>query len=61
MQVVEGFGGVLAGDLAEDYFAAGVRFEEVGDVVDLVVDYEPDVIFGCVLDTGVSRGNSSML
>lgn len=52
VQVVEGFGGILPGYLAKNYFSAWVRFEEVGDVVDLVVDDEPDVVFGCVLDGG---------
>lgn len=50
VQVVEGFGGILTGYLAENYFSSRVRFEEVGDVVDLVVDDEPDVVFGCVLE-----------
>lgn len=63
VQVVEGFGGILPGYLAQNYFSARVRFEEVGDVVDLVVDDEPDVVFGCVLDgerereKGVSIGD----
>lgn len=55
VQVVEGFGGILPGYLAENYFSSWVRFEEVGDVVDLVVDDEPDVVFGCVLDGGRER------
>ena len=29
MEVVEGFGGILAGYLTEDYFASGVGVEEV--------------------------------
>lgn len=49
MKVVEGFGCVLAGDLTEDDFAAGVSVNEVGDVVDVVVDDEPEVFFGGVL------------
>lgn len=52
VQVVEGFGGILTGYLTQNYFSSWVRFEEVGDVVDLVVDDEPDVVFGCVLDGG---------
>lgn len=59
VQVVEGFGGILTGYLAENYFSSRVRFEEVGDVVDLVVDDEPDVVFGCVLDGGREKGVST--
>lgn len=55
VQVVEGFGGILTGYLTQNYFSSRVRFEEVGDVVDLVVDDEPDVVFGCVLDGGGER------
>lgn len=56
VEVVEGFGRVLAGDLTEDDFAAGVGVDEVGDVVDVVVDDEPEVFFGGVLWWWVSLG-----
>ena len=49
VEVVEGFGCVLAGDLTEDDFATGMCVDEVGDVVDFVVDDDPDVFFRGVL------------
>ena len=39
MEVVEGFGCVLAGYLEQDDGAARVGVDEVGHVVDFVVDY----------------------
>lgn len=52
VEVVEGFGCVLAGDLTEDDFAAWVCVDEVGDVVDFVVDDDPEVFLGGVLWRG---------
>lgn len=49
VEIVEGFGCVLAGDLAEDDFTTGMGIDEVGDVVDVVIDDEPEVFFGGVL------------
>jgi hypothetical protein len=49
VQVVEGFCGICAGDLGEDDGAAGVGVDEVGQVVDFVVDDCPEVFFGVVL------------
>lgn len=49
VEVVEGRGGVLAGDLPEDALAAGVGVDEVGEVVDDVVDDAPERVFGGVL------------
>lgn len=49
VEVVEGFGCVLAGDLTEDDFTAGMGVDEFGDVVDFVVDDNPEVFFGGVL------------
>lgn len=49
VQVVEGLCGVLASDLCEDDVAAGMCVEEVGQIVDLVVDNDPKIIFAGVL------------
>jgi hypothetical protein len=49
VQVVEGFCGICAGDLGEHDGAAGVGVDEVGQVVDFVVDDCPEVFFGVVL------------
>lgn len=58
MEVVEGFGGILTGDLTKDDFASGVGFEEIGDVVDFMVDDEPGVFFGSVLWQAISSGKT---
>lgn len=52
MEVVEGFGGILAGDLTEDNFASGVGVDEIGDIVDFVVDDDPEVFLRRVLFGG---------
>lgn len=44
MEIVEGVCGVGAGDLFEDDGAAGVRIHKVGEVVNFVVDYAPEVV-----------------
>lgn len=49
VEVVEGRGGILAGDLAEDALAAGVGVDEVCEVVDDVVDHAPEGVFGGVV------------
>jgi hypothetical protein len=49
VEVVEGFRGVLAGDLGEDHGAAGVGVDEFAEVVDFVVDDDPEVFLGVVL------------
>lgn len=49
VEVVEGRGGVLAGDLAEDALAAGVGVDEVCEVVDDVVDDAPEGVLGRVV------------
>lgn len=59
MEVVEGFGGILTGDLTKDNFASRMGFEEIGDVVDLVIDNEPSIFFGSVLWQAISSGKSS--
>jgi len=46
--VVERGGGVGAGDLGQHDEAAGVGVEEVAEVVDVGVDYAPEVIGGVV-------------
>jgi hypothetical protein len=53
VKVVEGLRGILSGNLAEDDFAAGVGVEEVGDIVDFVVDDDPEVLLGGVLWHGL--------
>lgn len=49
MEVVEGFGGILACDLTENDFASWVGVDEIGYIVDFVVDDDPEVILGSVL------------
>ena len=49
VEVVEGRGGVLAADLAEDGLTTGVGVEELGDIVDNGVDDEPGAVLGVVL------------
>lgn len=49
VEVVEGRGGILAGDLAEDALAAGVGVDKVCEVVDDVVDDAPEGVFGGVV------------
>lgn len=49
VQVVEGRGGVLAADLAQDGLTARVGVEELGDIVDDGVDDEPHAVLGVVL------------
>jgi hypothetical protein len=49
VQVVECGCRVGAGDLGEDARAARVRVEEVGQVVDARVDYQPQAVFCVVL------------
>lgn len=56
VEVVEGVGCVLAGDLLEDDCAARVGVDEFGDVVDFVVDDEPEVFFCGVLLRVSCRG-----
>jgi len=43
---VECLGGVLAGDVEEDFFSTRVLVDEGGDVVDFAVDDHPEVLFG---------------
>jgi len=49
VQVVEGRGGILTGDLAQNGLAARVRVEELGHIVDDGVDNEPHAVLGVVL------------
>lgn len=49
VEVVEGRGGVLAGDLLEHALAAGVGVDELGQVVDGAVDDAPEGVFGGVV------------
>lgn len=50
VEIVEGFGGVLPRDLAEDDLAAGVGVDKVGDIVYFVVDDDPEIVLGRVLE-----------
>jgi len=54
MQVVEGLCGIRPCDLREHDGAAGVRVDEIAQVVDFVVDDCPEVFFGVVLGRFVS-------
>lgn len=47
VQVVEGIGSVCAGYLTQNGLTTRVGIEEVGDIIDLGVDDEPDVVL-CV-------------
>lgn len=58
MQVVESLGGILTGDLTEDNLASRVSVDEIGEIVDFVVDDYPEVFGGVVLQQ--SRIVSSM-
>lgn len=49
VEVVEGRGGILTGNLLEDALAAGVGVDEFGEVVDDVVDDAPEGVFGGVV------------
>jgi hypothetical protein len=49
VQVVEGLGGVLTGDLGKDDGAAGVGVDEFAEVVDFVIDDDPEVFLSVVL------------
>jgi hypothetical protein len=49
VEVVEGFGGVLAGDLSEDDGTSGVGVDEFAEVVDFVVNDDPEIFLGVVL------------
>lgn len=62
VEVVEGRGGVLAGDLLEHALAAGVGVDELGQVVDGAVDDAPQGVFGGVVANlfageGLCRGS----
>lgn len=62
VEVVEGRGGVLAGNLLEHALAAGVGVDELGQVVDGAVDDAPQGIFGGVVANllageGLCRGS----
>lgn len=48
VEIVEGLGAVLTSYLGEDDVTAGVSIEEVGQVVNFVVDDYPEVVF-CVM------------
>lgn len=47
--LVEGGGGILAGDLGQDDVAAGMCVDEVCEVVDTVVNNAPEAFFRIVL------------
>lgn len=49
MEIVESLGGILTCDLAKHNFATRVGIYEIGNIVDLVVDNDPEVVFGGVL------------
>lgn len=49
VQVVEGSGGILAGNLLEDGLATGMGKDELGEVVDGVVNHAPERILRSVL------------
>lgn len=61
MQVVEGLGGILAGDLTEDDFASRMSVDKVGEIVDFVVDDYPEVFGGIVLQQSRMVSSLSMI
>lgn len=60
VEVVEVDGGVLAGDLSEHDAPTGVGVNEIGEVIDFVVDDAPQGVFGgvfCDFFTGEGLGH----
>ena len=49
VQVIEVDCGIFSGDLGEHHAATGVGVEEIGQVVDAVVDDAPHGVFGIAL------------
>jgi hypothetical protein len=49
VQIVKGLGGILAGDLGEDDGSTGVGVDEFAEVVDFVIDDDPEILLGVVL------------
>lgn len=49
MEVVEGLGGILTGDLTQNHLTTGVSVYKVCYIVDFVIDDDPEVILGGVL------------
>jgi len=45
MEVIKRLRGILTRDLRQHNAATGMRIDEVGDVVDFVVDDDPKVVF----------------
>ncbi|KAK3060158.1 hypothetical protein LTS18_009177, partial [Coniosporium uncinatum] len=57
VQIEEGGGGILARDLLEHDIPARVRVEEVGQVIDLMVDNAPEIVRRVVFaDLGPGEG-----
>lgn len=47
--IFKGFGCVLAADVEEDFFAAGMLIDETRAIVDFIVDDEEEICLGGVL------------